>query len=255
MDMQAGTAFDSAAQAEPREELTFQWLYGRVQGLVDHSIYPKAGRLEKWSFWVGMLAAVVGVLIGLAPGRWLPVNVAVVLVVVCLVVEIAGFVLSVVLMAQRELHQYIQPRLSHAREMDSEFTHWRAVITDLRSFPRGQREQRLKYVSNLRTNMIDRMGLMYGGLQRLGPFPLLIALYLQFRSWKWGDWGAVFDVGWAGALLIFGMAFFYLMGWVLIGQRIRLDTYVALLEASIQEPEPEPAPSASTQQVTQPSCV
>jgi len=28
----------------------------------------------------------------------------------------------------------------------------------------------------------------------------------------------------------------YLLGWVLIAQRIRLDTYVSLLEASLQEP-------------------
>ncbi|QHB73822.1 hypothetical protein GQ674_08960 [Stenotrophomonas sp. 364] len=90
--------------------------------------------------------------------------------------------------------------------------------------------------------MIDRMGLMYGGRQRLGPFPLLLALYLQFRGWKWGEWGAVFDVGWVGALLIFGLTLLYLLGWMLIGQRIRLDTYVALLEASIQEPEPASAP-------------
>jgi hypothetical protein len=86
------------------------------------------------------------------------------------------------------------------------------------------------------------MGLMYGGLQRLGPFPLLLALYLPFRGWKWGEWGAVFDVGWVGALLIFGLTLLYLLGWMLIGQRIRLDTCVALLEASIEEPEPASAP-------------
>lgn len=117
-----------------------------------------------------------------------------------------------------------------------------AVIADLRGFPSAQREQRLRYVSTLRTSLIDRMGLMYGGRQRLGPFPLLLALYLQFRGWKWGEWGAVFDVGWVGALLIFGLTLLYLLGWMLIGQRIRLDTYIALLEASIQEPEPASAP-------------
>jgi hypothetical protein len=89
------------------------------------------------------------------------------------------------------------------------------------------------------------MGLMYGGLQRLGPFPLLLALYLQFRGWKWGEWRAVFDVGWVGALLIFGLTLLYLLGWMLIGQRKRLDTYVALQEASIQEPEPASAPRSN----------
>ena len=112
------------------------------------------------------------------------------------------------------------------------------MITDLRCFPRVERERRLKFVSTLRTNMIERMGMMYGGLQRLGPFPLLIAFYLQFREWKWGDWASAFDISLLSALLIFGMVLLYAVGWMLIGLRTRLDTYVALLEGSIQEPEP-----------------
>jgi len=237
MDMHA-QAEVGAPQPRGSKELTFHWLYQRVQGLMDHSIYPKPGRMEKWSVRVGMAAAAIGVLTALVPDRWLPGSVALIVVVACLVVEGVGFALGGILAVRREIRQYTQPRLSHAREMDSEFIYWQAAIADLRAFPKAQREQKLRYVSNLRTNMIDRMGLMYGGLQRLGPFPLLLALYLQFRGWKWGEWGAVFDVGWVGALLIFGLALLYLLGWMLIGQRIRLDTYVALLEASIQEPEP-----------------
>ncbi|WP_414487497.1 hypothetical protein [Stenotrophomonas maltophilia] len=122
--------------------------------------------------------------------------------------------------------------------MDDEFAHWQAVIADLRRFPGAERERRLKYVSHLRSNMIERMGLMYGGLQRLGPFPLLIALYLQFREWKWGDWTSAFDVGVLGAFLIYALVLLYLAGWLLIGLRTRLDTYVALLEGSTHEPEP-----------------
>ncbi len=86
--------------------------------------------------------------------------------------------------------------------------------------------------------MIDRTGLMYGGLQKLGPFPLLIALYLQFRNWEWGDWAGAFDVNLVGGLLIFALVLLYVMGWVLIGMRVRLDTYVMLLEASLEEPQP-----------------
>lgn len=234
MDMQAGRAIDSQAQTS-HQELTFHWLYQRVQGLVDHSIYPKAGRVEKWSFRVGVGAAAIGVLAGLTWERWLPVGIALPLVATCLAVEIGGFVFGGILSARREFRQYIQPRLSHAKEMDSEFLQWQSVVAELRRFPEDQRKKRLRYVSTLRTNMIDRMGMLYGGLQRLGPFPLLVALYLQFRDWKWGDWAGAFDVGWLGALLIFGMVVLYLVGWMLIGQRTRLDTYVALLEASVQE--------------------
>lgn len=244
MDMHAQAGLDPPRR-QNNEHLTFHWLYQRVQGLVDSSIYPKAGRVEKWSIRVGLAAAAFGVLTSLVPERWLPASVALTVFMVFLAVEILGFILGGILAVRREIRQYTQPRLSHAMQMDSEFAHWKSVIADLRAFPRAQREQRLRYVSNLRTDMIDRMGVMYGGLQRLGPFPLLVTLYLQFRGWKWGDWAAAFDVGWIGALLIFGMTLFYLLGWMLIGQRIRLDTYVALLEASIQEYETVQTPPST----------
>ncbi|WP_329859891.1 hypothetical protein [Stenotrophomonas sp. SMYL89] len=97
-------------------------------------------------------------------------------------VELSSFVVAGILAARRGIRQFSQPRLSHAQEMDTEFAHWQVVITDLRCFPRVERERRLKFVSTLRTNMV---------------------------------------------------------GWMLIGLRTRLDTYVALLEGSIQEPEPD----------------
>ncbi|WP_414494771.1 hypothetical protein [Stenotrophomonas maltophilia] len=240
MDMQAGGEFDPPSMTRS-QELTFQWLYQRVQGLVEHSIYPKAGRVEMWAFRGGLVAAIIGVLFGQIPDGRLPVDVVLQVVVACLAIEIAGFIVGGVLAARRGVRQFSQPRLSHAMEMDTDFAHWQAVVTELREFPRTERERRLRYVSSLRINMIERMGMMYGGLQRLGPFPLLIALYLQFRGWKWGDWAGAFDVSLLGALLIFGMVLLYAVGWMLIGLRIRLDTYVALLEGSIQEPEPAKA--------------
>ncbi|ALA82600.1 hypothetical protein I5U59_00425 [Stenotrophomonas maltophilia] len=242
MDMQTGGGLDSPAKTDS-QELTFHWLYQRVQGLVEHSIYPKAGRVERWAFRVGVLAALVGVLSSQLPERWVAVTFASPLVTACLVVEIASFIVAGVFAARRGIRQFSQPRLSHAQEMDGEFSQWQGVIAELRRFPRVERERRLKYVGHLRTSMIERMGLMYGGLQRLGPFPLLIALYLQVRGWQWGDWASAFDVGALGAFLIYGLVLLYLAGWMLIGLRTRLDTYVALLEGSIHEPEPpQPAP-------------
>lgn len=218
-----------------QDDLSFHWLYQRVQALVAHSIYPKAGRVERWCLRTGIGAALIGVLTALIPEHVIAPGIALDLVRACLFVELAGFLISGVLGVRREIRQYTQPRLSHAREMDSEFDRWQEVIAGLRQFPRVAREQRLDYVATPRTRMTERMGIMFGGLQRLGPFPLLIALYVQFRDWKWGDWAAAFDVGIFGAILIFAMALLYLIGWVGISQRTRLDTYVALLESSITQ--------------------
>ena len=218
------------------QSLNFHWLYQRVQGLIHVSIYPKAGRVEKCAFRIGWAAAVIGILIGQLAGEWLTATVALIAAVACLAVELIGFIVGGLLAAGRCIRQFSQPRLSHAQEMDCEYAHWEAVIRELRSFPRVERERRLQYVSTLRTNMIDRLGLMYGGLQRLGPLPLLIALFVQLREWEWGDWAGAFDVSPVGALLIFWMVVLYVVGWMLIGLRTRLDTYVALLDASVQEP-------------------
>jgi len=230
-----------------QQELTFHWLYERVQGLIDQSIYPKPGRLERWSFRVGMAAAAIGLVGGLMPEQWIPVSMPLPLVLICLFIEMGGFMLGSALAARRQFRQYIQPRLSHAREMDGEFSQWQSVIAEIRKFPRSEREQRLRYVSALRTGMIDRMGLVYGGLQQLGPFPLLIAFYVQYRAWKQGNWAGAFDVGWGGAVLIFAMVLLYLLAWMMIGLRVRLDTYVALLDASLQDTEPAASPATTVE--------
>ncbi|WP_367382314.1 hypothetical protein [Stenotrophomonas cyclobalanopsidis] len=235
MDMQMSSGTPQPERARD-DALTFHRLHTRIQELSGQSIYAKAGQAEKWSFRVGIAAAAVGLICGLLLDRWIPERVLLLVALGCLVVEIGGFLLGGFLTLRREYRQYFQPRLSHALEMDSKFLQWQDVIAELRAYPRADREQRLRYVSIRQARMVDRMGLMYGGLQRLGPFPLLVALYLQFRNWHWGDWTGVFDIGWAGVILIFAMVMLYLVGWILIAQRTRLDTYVSLLEASLQEP-------------------
>jgi len=253
MDMHAGATDVPNQEPDNGESLTFDWLYQQVQRYAKHSVYPQASRIERWSFRIGLLAAAIGIIAGVTPARWLDPTVALPVTLVCVCVEIGGFLLGFVLQTRRDLRQYTQPRLSHAREMDADFAHWRALVQHLRTFPRHQREERLRFVSTLRNGMIDRMGMMYGGLQRLGPFPLLIALYLQFRHWQWGDWSAVFDVTFIEAVLIFAMVLLYAVGWLLVGLRVRLDTYVNLLEASLHEGVASSDPAATPcQGVTSP---
>ncbi|MBU2050738.1 MAG: hypothetical protein KKH61_17440 [Gammaproteobacteria bacterium] len=83
--------------------------------------------------------------------------------------------------------------------------------------------------------MDERMGFAFGGIQRLGIFPVLVALYLQFRNWTWGDCATAFDVNPVAGLIIWMMVLLYAAGWMLIGLRTRLDTYVSLLEAALQK--------------------
>lgn len=169
------------------QELTYAWLYQQVQVWNQQRIYPKRSAVEKWSFRIGLLAAGTGLLAVALPPWLLQEGQAAIVALICLMLEVTGFLAGGILALKREWRQYAKPRLSHAAEMDGEFSHWRALVDSLRQFPRQQREERLRYVTDLRQGMTERMGLMYGGLQKLGPFPVLIALYLQFRNWTWGD--------------------------------------------------------------------
>lgn len=232
MEMQLATSRTDVPEDD--DFLSFRWLYQRVEDYAAHSIYPKASSVERWSYGVGLLAAVIGLLGALIFNLLFQDDVTIWFVALCLLLEIGGLLSGSFLTIRREFRGFTQPRLSHAKEMDADFGHWKSLVQQLRGFPREQREERLRFVSSLRSNMIERMGIMYGGLQRLGPFPLLVALYFQFRNWKWGDWAALFDVNLLAGLLIATLITLYLLGWVLIGQRIRLDTYVNLLEASLQ---------------------
>ncbi|WP_367345999.1 hypothetical protein [Stenotrophomonas bentonitica] len=234
MDMPVLSGDEAQGRAEV-ESLTFSWLYGQVQSYADQGIYPKPSRLEKTALWVGVGATGAGLLIAALPSTLIPVAGQIVILKACLLVEVLGFLLSFALMLKREGRQYIKPRQTHAAEMDGDFDYWVDLVARLREFPRQQREQRLRFANNLRLSMTDRMGLMYGGMQKLGPFPILVAFYLQFRNWKWGDWAAAFDVNLVSGILIASMVLLYALGWMLMGMRIRLDTYVSLLEASLAD--------------------
>jgi len=214
--------------------LTFAWLHDHVQQYVADEPNEKPSRLERWSFWFGFGMAGLG-LASPVLSKWFPPNIVGMVAIVCLVAELAGLALSMALMLRRELPKLFRLRKSHAFEMDVTYGKWERVIAELRRFPRAEREARLRFVSALRARMGERMGIAFGGIQRLGIFPVLIALYLQFRHWKWGDWAGAFDVHLVAGLLIWAMVLLYAMGWLLIGLRTRLDTYVDLLENSLKD--------------------
>ncbi len=231
--METTTEPSASDQPSDGRELSFSWLHEKVAAYVARSRYPKPSRVERISVWVAVGAAGVGLLVAALSPRAIAPPLAVMVLSGCLAVELAGFALHLILMAKRELPQLIKPRLAHAAEMDVDFAYWRHLVDELRGFPRVQTEEMLRFASALRDRMNERMGLVYGGFQRLGVFPVLIALYLQFRKWKWGDWASAFDVNLVAGLLIWMMVLLYAAGWLLIGLRTRLDTYVSLLETAV----------------------
>lgn len=222
-----------ATRAKQADELSFHWLYGRVQDYAEKSHRSSPSKLERRALWIGIGMGGLGLAISAVSG-WIPQRLALCMMVLCLVAEVAGLALSMILMMRRELPQFARAREAHASDLDGEFAAWQLLVAELRRFPTNQREAHLRFVTTLRQNMGERMGLLFGGIQRLGVFPVLVALYLQFRDWHWGDWAGAFDVNLVGGLLIFAMLLLYAGGWYLVGLRARLDAYVSLLDESLK---------------------
>ncbi|MBC3972619.1 hypothetical protein H8S50_10745, partial [Xanthomonas translucens pv. undulosa] len=108
--------------------------------------------------------------------------------------------------------------------------------TALRAFPLEHRRQRETFIRDRRTNMHERLGLFTGGMERLGVMPVLLALYLQFKDWRWGDWSALGKITAVQSVLAFLLLFSYALSWHLIRLRVRVQTYEQLLvEANRQD--------------------
>ncbi len=87
-----------------------------------------------------------------------------------------------------------------------------------------------------RTNMHDRLGLFTGGMEKLGFMPVLLALYLQLKDWRIGDWTVLSKITLMQGMLAFTLLFAFAMSWHLIRLRIRVQSYEQLLvEANRQD--------------------
>ncbi|MFB8922685.1 hypothetical protein QSH46_004655 [Xanthomonas arboricola pv. juglandis] len=90
-----------------------------------------------------------------------------------------------------------------------------------------------------RTNMHDRLGLFTGGMEKLGFMPVLLALYLQLKDWRFGDWTVLSKITPIQGVLAFTLLFAFAMSWHLIRLRIRVQSYEQLLaEANRQDSAP-----------------
>lgn len=77
------------------------------------------------------------------------------------------------------------------------------------------------------------MGLFSGGMERLGFVPVLALLYVQFKDWKLGDWGAFAKINAVGAVLLWGLLLSYLASWWGVSRKTRVDPYESLLREAL----------------------
>ncbi|WP_241239418.1 hypothetical protein [Xanthomonas sp. BRIP62409] len=192
----------------------------------------RAGPVERWSLAIGLIGAGVGILAGtLLSGK-----VGVYLAATGLAVELAGFLVYGVLSFKREWPSFRRPYADHAELMEREFHQYQSIVASLRKFPLEQRRRREAFMRDRRTNMHDRLGLFTGGMEKLGFMPVLLALYLQLKDWRMGDWTVLSKITLTQGVLAFILLFAFAMSWHLVRLRIRVQSYEQLLaEANRQD--------------------
>lgn len=195
---------------------------------------PKSSRLERWSLIAGIGGAGVGLLLGTT----LPGTSGSLALYGGLIIEMAGFALHAALIAKRDWRQFRYARAHHAEELEAGYQQHQRIVHLVRGFSLEQRKRRLRYVQDRRATMHERLGLFTGGMERLGVVPLLLAFYLQFKDWRWGDWKTLTSITFTQALLAFALMLAYTIFWHLIFLRARVHAYESLLaEANRQDEE------------------
>lgn len=208
--------------------LSFSWLHGAMTGYMREGSASRAAVIERWAFGIGFSMGIIGVVVSSLPG-WIPPEITLGILLVCVGVEIAGLGLWFVLI----IWQLLRAGNTHADEMDHAYAGYHRLLERLARFPRTQREQHLRFAAGLNSRITDRLGLLFGSMQALGVFPVVIAVYLQFRGWEWGGWAGAFDVSLVGGFLIGMLVLLYGLGWMAINLRSRVAFYARALEDSL----------------------
>lgn len=230
----ATTAESPADAGAALHELSFPALNAALDDYLARTDGTKAGPWERWSLIVGIAGAGLGMLLGSV----LPGKTGVVVALSGLAVEILGLGTSMCLQIRRDWRQFWDARREHARHIEEGYTQYQQLVQQVRAFPREQRRLRLRYIRDRRATMHERLGLFTGGMERLGVLPLLVALYLQFKDWQWGNWNAFANITLVQGALALWILVAYALSWYMIHLRIRVQAYELLLaEANAQDGE------------------
>lgn len=209
-----------------RKPLTFEMLDVEVEAYVAATDDGPAPPAERWLFAIGLFAAGVGslvaTLVGGVVGLWI--------IWGSLLVEMIGLLGSFVLQVVRNWKAIRQSKRDYARELDHDYGEAARVISFLVQWSPTELHRALRYVRRRKAALIYRLGLMTGGVERLGALPVLVALYIQFKDWEFGDWAALGEINLLGGLLLWALLLIYLGSWYLIRLRLRLDVYEFLLD-------------------------
>ncbi len=159
------------------------------------------------------------------------------MIFVALGIEIASFCFMVTANIRKTMPQILNRRNIFANELDQRVQGFSQIVIWLRTFPKSELERKLYYVRKRLEVLLQRGGFIFGGLERLGFLPALVALYLQFKDTTWA-WPPDFKI----SSSILGLAIFviYLVGLYFISIKWQLLSYIRYLEMATDSTLPTP---------------
>jgi hypothetical protein len=218
----------------PAPELTFERMDEMMDAYVADTKGSSSSTNERRALFAGVAGAGFALIAtALSPEylpRWWAVG--------GVALELGGFAAYLGFFLRREWRGLRNSRRDYAKELDQDCGKYTEYVQQLRNCSRGQRDYLLRYIQARRKVMHQRMGLVTGGMERLGILPLLAVLYVQFKDWRFGDWAAFGEVTFVQSLLALALLTIYLASWQLIRLYIRTESYELLLvEAAAQDEE------------------
>lgn len=215
-------------------KLTFALMNQRMDTFAKLSNTRPAGSLERWAMITGAAGAVVAILLS-----WFVTGLYGSYVIFAgLAIEILGFSLGIILGLKREWRSLRHARRDLAESLDTDFALQEVFVSELRRFPAEHRARMHRYIRDRSERILRRTRLFAGGLDRLGILPLVAAMYLQFKDWKYGDWAALSSVTFTQGMLIFFLVGSYVMVWHLLYMQARTETLREMLtEAAARDTE------------------
>ena len=216
---------------EANKHLTFEQLDTEVDRYIKETEDTPPGKVERWSFAFGLFAAGMAGLFGtLIDG-----STGVYIVWIGLLLELVGLGISLIEFIRRNWSSFRESKRNYAKDLDHDYDEYLRFLQWLRGYQPEDLRRKLRYIRDRKSSMTFRLGLMTGGIERLGVLPVLVALHFQFKDWEFGDWQALGQVNLAGGLLLWALLLLYLGGWWLIRLRLRLDTYEMLLAEATRD--------------------
>lgn len=215
----------SATHKKSSPRLAFERMDEMIDAYSEATKGATPSRTESYAFVAGVMGTLLALVASVASPRFLASGWA----VAGVLLELGAFSLFLVLFFKREWRNFRNNRRDYAKDLDRDYAKYVAYVRQLRQYPRSQRDELLRYIQARRKVMHYRMGLITGGMERLGVLPLLAALYFQLKDWRFGDWTALGEVTLTQGLIALALLVLYVGSWQLIHLYTRTESYELLL--------------------------